>query len=121
MKKFFLAALLVCGAAPALAQDDSAEPQDEVIVTGSEEESFDALAETDMNTEGLRYKYIRCESKDNLMRRCSFGRDRGSVRTVRLIDQRSRAACIPNITWGATNSFVWVGYGCRATFRLTID
>jgi Protein of unknown function (DUF3011)/Ricin-type beta-trefoil lectin domain-like len=40
---------------------------------------------------------------------------------VRLIRQRSQAACIENQTWGYGKRGIWVDRGCRADFRVTGD
>jgi hypothetical protein len=40
---------------------------------------------------------------------------------VRMIRQRSQAACIEGQTWGAGKNGIWVDRGCRADFRVTGD
>jgi len=40
---------------------------------------------------------------------------------VRMIRQRSQAACVENETWGYGKRGIWVDRGCRADFRVTGD
>jgi hypothetical protein len=40
---------------------------------------------------------------------------------VRMIRQRSQAACIEGQTWGSGKRGIWVDRGCRADFRVTGD
>ena len=40
---------------------------------------------------------------------------------VRVIRQRSQAACVENETWGYGKRGIWVDRGCRADFRVTGD
>jgi hypothetical protein len=56
-----------------------------------------------------------CESGDMKRHWCSEGIN-GSVRLVR---QRSDAACVFGRTWGQDRNGVWVDRGCRADFEVT--
>jgi len=55
-----------------------------------------------------------CESGDMKRHWCS----EGIGGTVRLIKQKSDAACIQGRTWGQDRSGVWVDRGCRADFEV---
>lgn len=59
-------------------------------------------------------RVVRCESHDQRSRYCPVD-TRGGVRLVR---QRSDAACIPGRTWGHDRRGIWVSHGCRADFAL---
>jgi len=56
-----------------------------------------------------------CESGDMKRHWCS----EGIGGTVRLLRQRSDAACVRGRTWGTDRSGVWVDRGCRADFEVT--
>ena len=55
-----------------------------------------------------------CESGDMRRHWCSEGLNG----TVRLVRQRSDAACIQGRTWGRDRGGVWVDRGCRADFEV---
>ena len=57
---------------------------------------------------------VYCESGDMRRHWCREGR-RGRVRLVR---QRSDAACIRGRTWGVDRGGIWVDRGCRADFEV---
>jgi hypothetical protein len=56
-----------------------------------------------------------CESGDMRRHYCSEGING----TVRLVRQRSDAACVRGRTWGQDRNGVWVDRGCRADFEVT--
>src|SRR5262249_781217 len=59
-----------------------------------------------------RSEEIYCASDDGRRNYCSAD-TRGGVRLVR---QRSDAACVLNRTWGYDRRGIWVDRGCRADF-----
>lgn len=61
-------------------------------------------------------QYIRCESRDHRYNECWFSSR--WVRSVRLVQQHSRANCIRGRDYGVTHRFIWVDNGCRATFAV---
>lgn len=42
------------------------------------------------------------------------------LQRARLITQLSSNPCIPNTTWGTRQNAIWVNYGCRAVFEVTV-
>ena len=42
----------------------------------------------------------------------------GPLVGAQMVEQRSKAPCIRDRTWGWTRDGVWVDQGCSATFRL---
>ena len=58
---------------------------------------------------------IACNSDD--MRKHSCAADTRGGR-VRLLTQRSEAACIKGYSWGTNRRGIWVDHGCRADFTV---
>ncbi|MBK6797386.1 MAG: DUF3011 domain-containing protein [Acidobacteria bacterium] len=63
---------------------------------------------------GNNVQTFYCESGDMKRHWCS----EGIGGTVRLVRQRSDAACIQGRTWGRDRAGVWVDRGCRADFEV---
>jgi len=61
--------------------------------------------------------FIYCPSDDMGRQWCPADARFG----VRLIRQRSEAACIQDRTWGYGKRGIWVDHGCRADFQVTGD
>jgi hypothetical protein len=57
---------------------------------------------------------IYCASEDGRRTRCPVDTRAG----VRLVEQKSDAACIQGRTWGFKNDYIWVDRGCRADFEV---
>lgn len=57
---------------------------------------------------------VYCESGDMRRHWCS----EGIGAEVRLIKQKSDAACIRGRTWGVARNGIWVDRGCRADFEV---
>ncbi len=57
---------------------------------------------------------VRCESKDERLRRCAVD-TRGGVRLSR---QLSRTDCVLGRNWGYDAGGIWVDRGCRAEFAV---
>ena len=55
-----------------------------------------------------------CESHSFRYHFCSTG----PIVSAQLLEQRSKAPCIRDRTWGTTPEGVWVDSGCSATFRI---
>lgn len=58
---------------------------------------------------------VYCESGDMRRHWCS----EGIGAQVRLIKQKSDAACIKGRTWGVGRNGIWVDRGCRADFEVS--
>lgn len=58
---------------------------------------------------------VYCESGDMRRHWCSEGINA----RVRLIKQKSDAACIKGRTWGVGRNGIWVDRGCRADFEVS--
>jgi Protein of unknown function (DUF3011) len=58
---------------------------------------------------------IYCASDDGRRRTCPVNT---SVGIVRLMTQKSGAACVQGRTWGYTRNSIWVDRGCRADFEV---
>jgi hypothetical protein len=63
---------------------------------------------------GNNVQTFYCESGDMKRHWCS----EGIGGTVRLVNQKSDAACIKGRTWGQDRQGVWVDRGCRADFEV---
>ncbi len=61
---------------------------------------------------------VTCSSQNNRYQFCNFG---GYFIDGFLLQQHSRANCTQGRSWGFSRDGVWVDYGCRATFRVTIE
>jgi hypothetical protein len=57
---------------------------------------------------------IYCASEDGRRHRCPVDTADG----VRLLEQKSSAACIQGRTWGYKRDHIWVDRGCRADFEV---
>ena len=57
---------------------------------------------------------IYCASEDGRRHRCSVDTQDG----VRLVEQKSSAACIQGRSWGYKRDHIWVDRGCRADFEV---
>lgn len=57
---------------------------------------------------------IYCGSDDGRYRSCPIDTRGG----VRLVDQKSRIACVQGRTWGFRRDLIWVDRGCRADFEV---
>ena len=57
---------------------------------------------------------IYCASEDGRRTQCRVDTRDG----VRLIEQKSEAACIEGRTWGFKRDYIWVDRGCRADFEV---
>ncbi len=57
---------------------------------------------------------LYCGSDDSRPRRCNVT----IRRDARMVQQKSRAACIEGHSWGWDRSGVWVSNGCRADFQV---
>jgi hypothetical protein len=66
-------------------------------------------------TPPVRPGLFACESHGFRYQFCNTG----PIRNAQLVEQRSRAPCERNRTWGSTGDGVWVDGGCSALFRLT--
>jgi hypothetical protein len=58
---------------------------------------------------------IYCASDDGRRHTCPINT---SVGIVRLLNQKSGAACVQGRTWGYTRNGIWVDRGCRADFEV---
>ena len=56
---------------------------------------------------------IRCESNDGRTQRCAL---HANPRSVQLVRQLSRTACVQGRTWGHDRGGIWVSQGCRGEF-----
>ena len=59
---------------------------------------------------------VICQSERDQYTNCYTGLVH--VYQVRLINQYSRAACIPNRTFGVSGNYIWVDRGCRGDFAV---
>jgi DUF3011 family protein len=66
------------------------------------------------NSRGGSSQIFYCESGDGRRHYCA----EGSAGRVRLIQQKSKAACIEGRTWGRDRSGFFVDNGCRADFEV---
>ena len=57
---------------------------------------------------------VYCASDDGRRRTCDVDTRGG----VRLLEQKSTAACIQGRTWGYKKNYIWVDRGCRADFEV---
>jgi hypothetical protein len=57
---------------------------------------------------------ITCSSDDMHRHYCSANTTSG----VRMVQQRSQAACSQGYSWGTNRQGIWVDHGCRADFQL---
>lgn len=57
---------------------------------------------------------VYCGSEDGRYRSCPIDTRGG----VRLVDQKSRIACVQGRTWGFRRDLIWVDRGCRADFEV---
>lgn len=55
-----------------------------------------------------------CESQGFRYNFCSTG----PIRDATLVEQRSRAPCVRDRTWGVARDGIWVDNGCSAVFRI---
>jgi hypothetical protein len=62
-----------------------------------------------------RSQSIYCASDDGRRRTCPINTGSGNVR---LVNQRSGAACVQGRTWGFNRTGIWVDRGCRADFEV---
>ena len=63
----------------------------------------------------VRAQVIECESRDYQYHFCSTP---GGVDRARLVEQRSRSACIEGRSWGYDRRGVWVSGGCSGRFEV---
>jgi len=59
---------------------------------------------------------VVCESTDGRMRQCRIP----ARSQVRLVEERSRALCRMNSTWGVRDDYIWVDRGCRGRFTIAV-
>ena len=60
---------------------------------------------------------MTCASDDGRRHYCPVNTSRG----VRLVNQRSKTACVQGSTWGYDRKGVWVDRGCRADFFVAAE
>ena len=60
---------------------------------------------------------MTCASDDGRRHYCPVNTSRG----VRLVNQRSKTACVQGSTWGYDHRGVWVDRGCRADFFVAAE
>ncbi len=61
---------------------------------------------------------VRCRSEDYRPAECNLS---GRIVDLRLIKQKSRAACVPAQTYGYEGNSIWVSEGCDGEFRVRIS
>ena len=57
---------------------------------------------------------LYCGSDDNRPRRCNVT----IRRDARMVQQKSKSACIEGRSWGWDRDGIWVSNGCRADFQV---
>jgi len=80
------------------------------------EERYDRPSDADFRGWGEGYQ-VYCSSDDMNLNWCPADARFG----VRIVRQRSEAACIQGKTWGYGRRGIWVDRGCRADFRVSGD
>ncbi|NOT59792.1 MAG: DUF3011 domain-containing protein [Acidobacteria bacterium] len=64
---------------------------------------------------GNNRESVYCASDDGRRHTCAINANGGNVR---LLNQKSRAACVEGRTWGYTRASIWVDRGCSADFEI---
>lgn len=67
--------------------------------------------------EGVHAQRVACESREYRYRFCAVA---GDVEAARLVEQRSRSACIEGRTWGWDRRGIWVDGGCDGVFDVSL-
>lgn len=67
--------------------------------------------------EGVHAQRVACESREYRYRFCAVA---GDVEAPRLVEQRSRSACIEGRTWGWDRRGIWVDGGCDGVFDVSL-
>ena len=63
-----------------------------------------------------KIKQLDCRSKNFTLKRCSID---GTVRAIRLLEQKSESRCIGGESFGYAEDYVWVDKGCEAKFEVS--
>ncbi len=61
-------------------------------------------------------KQLDCRSKNFTRKECSV---KGTVKAVRLLEQKSNTPCVEGDSFGFSNDYVWVDKGCEAKFEVS--
>ena len=61
-------------------------------------------------------KQLDCRSRNFTRKECSV---KGTVKAVRLLQQKSNTPCVEGDSFGFSNDYVWVDKGCEARFEVS--